>query len=108
MRFRLSTVRSEKSRRVLATILVASFAFAAVLSAAPQLHERLHKIGDRTNHACAATLMSSGSVEHSACEPPFAAPQPAPAVPAFRVPAFAWVLAPLEFTRLEHAPPVLS
>ncbi len=52
--------------------------------------------------------MSSGSVEHSACEPPFAAPQPAPAVPAFRVPAFAWVLAPLEFTRLEHAPPVLS
>ena len=99
---------SGKLRATFAAVLFASLALAIGLSASPQLHAWLHGTGDWSHHECAATLLSSGSVEHSDCEPPFVAPQPAPAIPVFRVPAFAWVISPLEFTRLEHAPPVLS
>jgi hypothetical protein len=94
--------------RVLAALLFCSVAFAVGLSSAPQLHDWLHKVGDRSKHECAATLISSGSVEHSACEPASVAPQAAPSVPAFRTQIFPRVLAYLGFSRLEHAPPALS
>jgi hypothetical protein len=97
-----------KLRVPLAALLLAAIAFAIGLSASPEMHDWLHKTGDWSHHECAATLLSSGGVEHSDCEPPFVAPQPAPATPVFRIPAFAWVISPLEFTRLEHAPPALS
>ncbi|MDQ6938821.1 MAG: hypothetical protein M3119_01545 [Verrucomicrobiota bacterium] len=97
---------SEKSRPIFAALLFAAMAIAVGLSAAPQLHQWLHKIGDRSNHECAATLMSAGNVEHSDCQPASVAPQPSPAVPAFRTQLFPRVLALLGFSRLEHAPPV--
>ncbi|MGZ4985059.1 MAG: hypothetical protein ACXWAX_10185 [Chthoniobacterales bacterium] len=93
------------SRRILSALLVVAFALAAGLSAAPQLHEWLHNIGNQPTHECAATLMSSGSVEHSACEPVFVPPKPAPSKPAYRPQPFPRVLASFEFARLEHAPP---
>lgn len=92
-------------RRVVPALLVLGFALAAGLSAAPQLHDWLHKSGDRSNHECAATLLSSGNVEHSACEPVFVAPKPAPAIPVYRPQLFPRVLASFVFARLEHAPP---
>lgn len=92
-------------RRILAAWLVVAVALAAGLSVAPQWHQWLHKIGDRTTHECAATLLSSGGVEHSDCAPASAEPRPAPSAPAFRTQLLPRVLAFLAFTRLEHAPP---
>lgn len=89
-------------------LLFAALAFAIGLSASPQLHHWLHQTGDWSQHECAATLLSSGSVEHFDGAPTFAAPRGAPSVPACEMPLVAPVLPSLEFTRLEHAPPALS
>ena len=51
---------------------------------------------------------SSGSVEHSVCEPPPVQPCKLPGTPIFRTQQLARVIASLEFTRLEHAPPALT
>ena len=97
-----------KLRVTFAALLFAAIALAVGLSAAPQWHNWLHHSGDRSNHECAATLLSSGSVEHSDCEPASVAPRPAPSVPAFRTQLFPRVLAYRGFSRLEHAPPAHS
>jgi hypothetical protein len=93
-------------RRILSALLVVAFALAAGLSVAPQLHEWLHKVGEQPSHECAATLISSGGVEHSDCAPVFVAPQTPPSVPAYQPQRFPRVLASFAFARLEHAPPV--
>jgi hypothetical protein len=92
--------------RLTAAVLFGAVALAVALSASPQLHDWLHKSGDRTTHECAATLMSSGSAVHSACEPVLKQPQHAPPIPAFRAQPFARVLAVFGASLLEHAPPV--
>ncbi|MEO5722039.1 MAG: hypothetical protein ABIR71_11280 [Chthoniobacterales bacterium] len=99
---------NRKIRVVLTAVILASFAFALALSASSQLHDWLHKSGDRSHHECAATLLSSGNAEHNAGEAPPVAPRLLPATAAVPLPVFAWVIVPLEFTRLEHAPPALS
>ncbi|MGI9088524.1 MAG: hypothetical protein ACR2HH_12425 [Chthoniobacterales bacterium] len=96
---------SSTLRGFFAALLFCSIALAAGLSASPQLHEWLHNFSPGTNHECVATLMSSGSAEHSGCDPIPAAPTPTPTVPAFRTQLFHGALALLEFARLEHAPP---
>jgi hypothetical protein len=108
VRLRLIRWDSRQLRALAAAVLFCAVGLAVALSAAPQLHDWLHKSGDRTTHECAATLMSSGSAEQSACEPVLKQPQPAPAVPAFRVQPFARVLAVLGSSLLEHAPPAQS
>ncbi len=99
---------SGKRRAITAAVLLSALAFAVALSAAPQFHRWLHDIGDRTNHECAATLLSSGSVEHSDCEPASVAPQPERSGPAFRSELLPRLFVSLEFSLLEHAPPALS
>ena len=108
MKLRLIGDVSRKLRPLIAALLFSSVAFAVGLSAAPQMHDWLHKVGDGTNHECAATLVSSGNVEHSACEPVSVKPQPAPSVSAFKTQLLPRVLASLDFSRLEHAPPARS
>ena len=105
---RLRSARTPRFRAWTASLLLAAVALAAALSAAPQLHEWLHSIGDSANHECAATLLRSGSFEHPACDRTEVAPTPQPSVAPFRAQPFARVLALLEFTRLEHAPPSFS
>ncbi|MDQ6859819.1 MAG: hypothetical protein M3032_01495 [Verrucomicrobiota bacterium] len=92
-------------RRILAALLFTAIAVAVGLSASPQLHDWLHKVRDQSNHECAATLMSSGNVEHSACEPPPTCREQEPAAHIFRAQPFARVIALLGVARLEHAPP---
>ena len=108
MRLRIINATSSKVRAVTAALLFGAFAFAVGLSATPQLHEWLHDVGDRTNHECAATLLSSGSVELSERAPVSGVPRPAPSLPAFRSERFPHTAPSLEFSRLEHAPPALS
>lgn len=58
--------RGTSTRAVVAAIAAASFFCTIALSASPQLHNRLHADAHRIQHACAVTLMSSGSCEHVA------------------------------------------
>jgi len=104
----LMRASSKRFRRSIAALLLGAIALTAGLASSPQWHDWLHEAGDRTNHECAATLLSSGSLEHSDCAPAVVAPEPTPGVSAFRTQIFARVLAYLAFTRLEHAPPVVS
>ncbi len=102
---RLLRCHSEKGRAFIAATLFCAVALAIGLSDAPQLHKWLHNAGDRPNHECAATLLSSGSMEQSACAPLTAEPQRVPSVPAFPSRGFPRVIATLRFSLLEHAPP---
>ena len=95
-------------RALIAAVLFCGVGLAFGLSAAPQLHDWVHKRDRSASHECAATLLSSGSWEHSACEPTLTH---APGLRALQLVAFAVLphLAPhLEFSLLEHAPPAFS
>src|SRR4051794_34587412 len=74
MRLRLMGGKSATLRACVAVLLFCSVALSAGLSAAPQLHEWLHKVDQTSPHECAATLLSSGSWETADCEPPTAPP----------------------------------
>ncbi len=106
MRRRIRGEKVRAFRAFVAAVLFCGVALTVGLSAAPQLHEWLHK-SDGTTHECAATLMSSGSVDQANCEPVLKAPQAVPASPSFVTPGVR-VIARAEFSILEHAPPVNS
>ncbi|MBA2742886.1 MAG: hypothetical protein H0U43_00970 [Chthoniobacterales bacterium] len=93
-------------RALTAAILFCAVVITVGLSAAPRLHDWLHKPGSGT-HECAATLMSSGSWEHSASEPVLAAPKPAAVSASFVSPGVR-VIARVDSSILEHAPPANS
>jgi len=99
---------SARLRVFTAALLLCAVAFAVGLSTAAQLHRSLHKMSDRANHQCAATLISSGSVEHSAGAPSATEPRHGPIASVFRPQCFSRVLASLAFSLLEHAPPAQS
>ena len=54
-----------RSRAIFAAVAAAAFLWTLALGASPQLHNRLHADANRVHHACAATLMSSGSCDHA-------------------------------------------
>ncbi|MGI9172462.1 MAG: hypothetical protein ACR2F0_04015 [Chthoniobacterales bacterium] len=90
---------------LLALLLVCAITFAAALSSSPQLHQRLHQLGSQTSHECAVTLLASGSVQNSICEPVLLAPVETPRPTSYPVFSFPSAFTTLEFSRLEHAPP---
>jgi hypothetical protein len=89
-------------------LLVAAIVLMLGLSAAPNLHERLHPTA-ASLHECAVTLIASGSCHHSAAAPLMIAP---PTAAQFsKIPALnpIWVESPfLGACIFEHAPPVHS
>lgn len=105
MRPRLTGGNSNALRAFIAAMLFCGFAIAVGLSAAPQLHDRLHK-GD-TKHECIATLLSSGSVEHASIEPAFLAP-PLVLAPSSLLLAEVAIPRRTASSVLEHAPPARS
>lgn len=106
MTLRLTGGNSSAFRALIAAVLFCGVVLTVGLSAAPQLHDWLHKT-DAANHECAATLLSNGSWQHSACEPVLTAPQQVPAGPSFITPGVR-VIARAEVSILEHAPPANS
>jgi hypothetical protein len=102
-----------RSRRSLGKLLLAGSVLctlfaAALLSAAPQLHEQLHRDAGTASHLCVVTLFSSGhceSVTAAPVAPPLVAPPLLGILPAPTdlVP----VLAPRS-SILERAPPALA
>jgi hypothetical protein len=96
-----------RSIAIMAAAFVSLFLFTLVLSAIPQLHERIHSSSHAANHECAVTLLSSGNYQHTVSDTIAIAPPPAAAFAhvAFR---FELVSPRLEFSLLEHAPPAVS
>ena len=106
MRLRLTDGNGSAFRALIASFLVCGVILSVGLAAAPQLHEWLHQ-SHAPNHECAATLMSNGSWEHSACEPILAPPIAVPVNRIVVTPGLR-VIARAEVSILEHAPPANS
>ena len=99
---------SERSRAFIAAIVLCTIVAAIGLSGAPRLHKWLHDSGSQPKHECAATLLSSGSLDRSACEPISAQPHRVPVASAFRLQGYPCVLKRLAVSLLEHAPPAVA
>jgi hypothetical protein len=107
MKLRLSDGNSIALRAMVAAGFISAFLFTLVLSAAPQLHERIHQ-PTGANHECAVTLLTSGNCAHTPSNAiTLAPPLPQPAS-GFSQPGFALLSSRLEFSLLEHAPPAIS
>jgi hypothetical protein len=91
-----------------AILVVAAILLMLGLSAAPNLHERLHPTA-ASLHECAVTLIASGGCHHGAAVPLMIAP--ATDVQSPKIPALIpkWVESPFLGAHIfEHAPPVHS
>jgi multisubunit Na+/H+ antiporter MnhG subunit len=99
--------RATIGRVTSAAAFLAALLFAIALSAAPQLHERLHADSAAASHECAVTLFATGNCEHATAAPVLVRRI---ALPLENVVAFApkFACAPRLFSILEHAPPVHS
>jgi hypothetical protein len=88
--------------------LIGGFLFAIALSAAPQLHERIHPDAKQAQHECAITIIAAGNYHHTTPVIVVAA------APAFEISDSAtlkpiWVASPfLSASIFEHAPPALA
>jgi len=107
MRLRLVTGKAIAFRAIIVTGFIGTVLFAAVLSAAPQLHERIHQ-PDGATHQCAVTLLTAGNCQHTPCDTIALAPPPPRSASAPFHRHFQLVSARLEFSLLEHAPPAIS
>src|SRR5438067_13589236 len=93
-------------RALVATFVSAAFLWALALSASPQLHQRVHKDANRVEHNCAATMIASGSYDHSAHPPVVSAPARALQFSKILALTPQWVAVPFLGARIfEHAPP---
>jgi hypothetical protein len=95
-------------RAIVATGCTGALLFAVVLSAIPQLHEQIHNATGAPNHECAVTLLTSGNYQHTPIAPISLAPPAPPTAFAHVLVSFQLVSAHLDFSLLEHAPPVIS
>src|SRR6266480_5757745 len=106
----MSKARSTNHGRAFISICVSvGFMWALALSVSPQLHERAHQDANRVEHSCAATMIASGSYNHSAHVPLVSAP--VPAAQFSKIPALnpLWIESPfLGASVFEHGPPLYS
>jgi len=95
-------------RAIVAAACIGAVLFAVVLSAIPRLHEEIHGQTGAPNHECAVTLLTSGNYQHTPTIAISLAPPTPPTAFAHVFDNFQLVSAHLEFSLLEHAPPVVS
>jgi hypothetical protein len=107
MKLRLSDCNMIALRAITVGGFAATFLFALILSAAPQLHERIHQPGGAT-HQCVVTLLSTGNCDHTPCDAIAIAPYPPKLSVGLFAEKFQLEIAGLEFSLLEHAPPAIS
>jgi hypothetical protein len=85
--------------------LAAAIVLMVGLSAAPNLHERLHPTAGSL-HECAVTLIAFGSCHHGAAAPLLIAPTTTLLLSKVAVLGLPWVESPFLVARVfEHAPP---
>jgi hypothetical protein len=106
MRLRLNG-NSIALRVIVAGGFIGAFLFTLVLSADPQLHERIHQLAG-ANHECAVTLLTTGSCALTPSDAITIVPPSPQAASRFSQVDFQLVSARLEFSLLEHAPPAIS
>ena len=107
------SLRLNESKRIaFRAMVVAGFIGAVlltlILSAIPQLHERIHQTSSAANHECAVTLLTSGNYQHTVSGTIALAPPSPPTAFAHIFFRSHLVSARLEFSLLEHAPPAIS
>jgi len=105
---KLSMTRQARAgaKGIVAFAAIAAFLFTIALSGTPGLHDQLHH-SNGLSHECAVTLLSSGGCHLSPCN--VSCPELLPAVPvAFATTTTPVVIASLDFSLLEHAPPANS
>jgi hypothetical protein len=107
MSLRLSDGKAIALRAIVATGFIFAVILTLVLSAIPQLHERIHQTSSSANHECAVTLLTSGNYQHTVSHTIATAPPP-PAAFTHVFACFQSVGAHPEFSLLEHAPPAIS
>lgn len=61
-------------RTFVATCVFAAFVWTLALTISPQLHQRIHADGNRSDHICAVTLVANGSYDNAAQPPLIRAP----------------------------------
>ena len=108
MSLRRSDASQVAFRAAIAAGCIGAILFAVVLSAIPQLHEKIHDATGAPNHECAVTLLTSGNYQHTPIAPISVAPPAPPAAFAHILVRFQLVSAHLEYSLLEHAPPAVS
>ncbi len=93
--------------QVFAFVAISAFLLTIAVSAAPPLHQRIHRV-QGAGHDCAATILSGGGLE--LCGSVIVAAAPANAPELYTVPSIARadLVCSLDFLLLEHAPPALS
>jgi hypothetical protein len=107
MSLRLNEGKLIAFRAMVAGAFISAVLLTLVLSAIPQLHERVHQTSSTANHECAVTLLTSGNYQHTVSDTIALAPPP-PAAFARVFSPFQLVSERLEFSLLEHAPPAIS
>ena len=108
MSLRLNEGKLIALRAMVAAGFIGAVLFTLVLSAIPQLHERIHQASSTANHECAVTLLTSGNYQHLVSDTIAIAPPLPPTAFAHVSCRFQLVSARLEFSLLEHAPPAIS
>ena len=102
-------MKSCTTARACVAVFFRGISLGAHAGASPQLHQRVHKDANRTEHNCAVTMMASGSYDHAAHTVLVSAP--VPALQFSKIPALTpcWVQSPfLGACIFEHAPPALA
>ena len=99
--------RTSRSRSISGWGIICAFLFLIALSDAPQLHERFHQtLGP--GHECAVTMLLSGACDHLAGAAPATEPMALRWTPVLVSEQIHRHAAGLEFSLLEHAPPLLA
>jgi len=97
---------STSSRAFIAVLASAAFLWTLALSASPQLHQRIHRDANKTDHVCAITLISSGNYHHSPSVPLVSVPVPREQLSSIPALTPQWVEPLFLLARIfEHAPP---
>jgi len=99
----------DRGRLAIVAFTGAAFLWTLVLSASPQLHERIHRDANRADHACAVTFAASGNYTDSSPAAFVIVPVPVARIPAIPTLTSAWVESAFLLARIfEHAPPALA
>jgi len=105
---RIPRIRSGLFGGTVVLVLAAAIVLTLGLSAAPNLHERLHPTSTSL-HECAVTLIASGNCHHSAAAPPMLEPATAVQFSKIFVLSPVWVESPFLSAHIfAHAPPAHS
>jgi len=104
-----SALSTDRGRAIVGALVSAAFLWTLLLSVSPQLHARIHAETNRADHACAVTLIATGSYDHAVQLPLISVPDFVSQFGGVPALSSSWVQ-PLFFKAhvFAHAPPALA